>query len=193
MKIIFLDFDGVVSTYEKRWHLDPAKLTLVNTIVWQTDARIVVTSSWKVGKRKVDDFKEELFGSFLVDDKNNEAFKRFVKNIYDITDSKGPDRGSEIQRWLDAHEEEVENYVILDDDSDMLEDQLFNFVQTDTYEGITEREVKLCKKVLTDKVISPSRLNLVLTCRWRNECRGLENTGIREKIQEYRNNGRTNG
>ena len=93
MKIIFLDFDGVVSTYEKRWHLDPAKLTLVNTIVWQTGARIVVTSSLKVGSRKADDFKEQLLGSFLVDDKTNEAFKQFVNNIYDITDSKGPDRG----------------------------------------------------------------------------------------------------
>lgn len=183
MKIIFLDFDGVVSTYEKRWHLDPAKLTLVNTIVWQTGARIVVTSSWKVGSRKADDFKEQLLGSFLVDDKTNEAFKQFVKNIYDITDSKGPDRGSEIQRWLDANQKDVENYVILDDDSDMLDGQLFNFVQTDGYEGITEREVKLCKGVLTDKVINPIRLNLVLTCRWRNKCSGLKDTGIRRISQ----------
>jgi hypothetical protein len=38
-------------------------------------------------------------------------------------------RGVEIQQWLDEHPD-VTNYVILDDDSDMLEHQMKNFVVT---------------------------------------------------------------
>ena len=38
-------------------------------------------------------------------------------------------RGKEIQQWLDEHPE-VTNYVIFDDDSDMLEHQMNNFICT---------------------------------------------------------------
>lgn len=179
MNIIFLDFDGVITTYESRWCIDIGKVELIEEIVSKTDSKIVVTSSWKVGSLDVEHFKQKLTvekafktGNVL----NYPQFKKFLEHIYDITDCKGSWRGDEIQRWLDSHEEEIDNYVILDDDSDFTEEQLFNFVQTDTYEGITPREVKLCVARLTNTPIrNPIRMNLVLTTMWRNNNQGLKN------------------
>lgn len=47
MKIIFLDIDGVVSTHRCQWKLDPEKMELIKRICDATDAKIVVTSSWR--------------------------------------------------------------------------------------------------------------------------------------------------
>ena len=154
MKIIFLDFDGVISTYEKGWRFDVEKIELLKEIVDKTDAKIVVTSSWKRGFTEVDNFIKSFYDKPRNKDlKKVTIFDWFAKSIYDITDNNGSWRGDEIQRWIDKHNEEIESYVILDDDSDFRDNQLFNFVQTDTYEGITSREVKLCIKILNNKRI----------------------------------------
>lgn len=154
MKIIFLDFDGVISTYEKGWRFDVEKIELLKEIVDKTDAKIVVTSSWKRGFTEVDNFIKSFYNKPRNKDlKNITIFDWFANSIYDITDNNGSWRGDEIQRWIDKHNEEIESYVILDDDSDFRDNQLFNFVQTDTYEGITSREVKLCIKILNNKRI----------------------------------------
>ena len=190
MKILFLDFDGVVSTFEKGWRLDEEKLSLLKEIIDNTNAKIVVSSSWKVGYNDVDNFIEALGGRREPETiKNNgNMFQWFCNNIYDITDSNGSWRGDEIQRWIDAHEEEIESYAILDDDSDMRENQLFNFVQTDCYEGITSREVKLCIKILNnERIQNPIRLNLELTTKWRNNCNGLDKNNISLLLKEYYN------
>lgn len=190
MKILFIDFDGVVSTFEKGWRLDEEKLSLLKEIIDNTNAKIVVSSSWKVGYNDVDNFIETLGGRRESETiKNNgNMFQWFCNNIYDITDSNGSWRGDEIQRWIDAHEEEIESYAILDDDSDMRENQLFNFVQTDGYEGITSREVKLCIKILNnERIQNPIRLNLELTTKWRNNCNGLDKNNISLLLKEYYN------
>ena len=46
-------------------------------------------------------------------------------------------RGTEIQMWLDAHPE-VDNYVILDDDTDMLDSQYEHFVHISYEKGLNE-------------------------------------------------------
>ena len=163
---------------------------MLKEIIDNTNAKIVVSSSWKVGYNDVDNFIETLGGRRKSETiKNNgNMFQWFCNNIYDITDSNGSWRGDEIQRWIDAHEEEIESYAILDDDSDMRENQLFNFVQTDGYEGITSREVKLCIKILNnERIQNPIRLNLELTTKWRNNCNGLDKNNISLLLKEYYN------
>lgn len=197
MKILFLDFDGVITTYDSKWCIDTKKLLLVNDIVSQTDAKIVVTSSWKHGHIDVDSFKKSIYNKktdkcsplcYNTISENEAIFARFIDQIYDITDSNGSWRGDEIERWINAHEDEIESYVILDDDSDFHEDQLFNFVQTDTFEGLTEREVKLCVARLNGKRISnPIRMNLELITKWRNNCHGIEKNNIEQLLNEYYN------
>lgn len=57
------------------------------------------------------------------------------------------DRGYEIQEYLDNHSN-ITNYVIIDDNSDMLESQMKNFLQTDLKTGLTKNDYPKIKKIL---------------------------------------------
>ena len=128
-RIIFLDFDGVIDGWWSKYNLDPKKIALVEEIIKATDAKIVVSSSWSVGCRNAEEFIERDFSGYFKR-KTTEISRKslFIESIIDVTDHMGSSRGDEIQRWLDAHEDEVESYVILNDDNDMNEDQFFNFI-----------------------------------------------------------------
>ena len=63
-KIIFLDFDGVISTPECRWNLDPEKIALLEELIKETDAKIVVSSSWSVGSKTAEHFVNKLFNGW---------------------------------------------------------------------------------------------------------------------------------
>lgn len=64
-------------------------------------------------------------------------------------------RGNEIHKWLgdnsDIIGEESNNYIILDDDSDMLYWQRNNFVNVDQYVGLTPKQVYKATRFLTGK------------------------------------------
>lgn len=47
MKVIFLDFDGVITTMKSHWNLCKEKMELVKEIVDKTGAKIVISSSWR--------------------------------------------------------------------------------------------------------------------------------------------------
>jgi hypothetical protein len=53
-----------------------------------------------------------------------------------ITGSRKKLRGEEIQEWLNQHDN-IDDYVILDDDSDMLDEQFKHFHHCDNYFGLT--------------------------------------------------------
>ena len=125
-KILFLDIDGVVNSrattsFRELYPLDPHMAFMVGKIQLDTDCEVVLSSSWR----------HHPDGVAAVE-------KRIVK-IYDKTptlDHLGV-RGHEIQAWLDKHPE-VERYAILDDDSDMLDEQKPNFFKTTFQNGLTE-------------------------------------------------------
>lgn len=174
LKIIFLDFDGVISTHEKGMNLDPAKIALLEEILSFTDAKIVVSSSWRVGTRNKDEFIKKLFGSKRSKD-IVPSCQIFINAIYDITDTQGNSRGEEVQRWIDKHENEIDQYVILDDENEYSDEQLFNFVQVDGYEGLSGREAKICVKMLNgERIEFPSRINKELTFRRMLKYRDME-------------------
>lgn len=184
MRVIFLDIDGVVSTFECQWRLDINKLLLLRDIIVDTDAKIVISSSWRHGCKTIEELKNK-FRTFrlppLLKDTIDDIFLQYIVGMTSICGI----RGEEIKQYLEEHGN-IESYVILDDDSDMLDEQLFNFVQTDGFEGITTREVKLCKSILSgEKVINPIRLNYTLRNEWINNCIGLEKTDIKERMKEY--------
>lgn len=142
MKIIFLDVDGVLNMHISGglYALNRKRVQLLEKLIKETGAFIVLSSTWR---------------------KDTKAFKKLSRNlgyrglkIYDVT----PDfsfkkngerayRGHEIQDWLNLHPE-VEQYVIIDDDADMLDSQLRNFVQTDGNIGLTDTLVYRAKYIL---------------------------------------------
>lgn len=132
MKILFLDVDGVLNSTRSRSFLALSKgaLRRLRSIVEQTGCKIVVSSTWR---------KHEFSRVRL-----RKTLRYKGLEIYDITPdfSRGSIgergcRGDEIQEWLDRHPETTA-YCILDDDSDMLDSQLRNFVQTDMDYGLTD-------------------------------------------------------
>ena len=191
MKVIFLDFDGVITTYESKWKIDVNKIKIINDICDKTNAKIIVTSSWRIGHRgDVSAFHERLKRYFINHnylDIVKYTFDMFINNIVGMTECIGGLRGDEIKSYMSEHSE-VENYVIIDDDSDMCDDQLFNFVQTDTCDGITERDAKLCVDILNGvEIVNPIRMNNELKFRWilTDRYPGIENN-IEELLKKYK-------
>lgn len=121
MKIIFVDVDGVLNeaTTPARTKcgyifVDQDKLLRLKRIVDATDAKIVLSSTWRYDRND-----PKYNGDFL---ELQDAFRNVGLEFFDYTpvDSIGIRRGMEIQAWLGAHRGEVERFVILDD-------QLFDF------------------------------------------------------------------
>lgn len=155
MKVIFLDIDGVLN-HQKHYEwlietdeptpmqrtypyteFNPESCRLLNEIIWETGAKIVVSSSWRLdGEARL-----------------NALFKFFgLPKIYDITPCLNTTRGIEIGAWLAAHPE-ITNYVILDDDEDMNAEQMPFFIKTNPYEDglnedVKERAIQILKKEL---------------------------------------------
>lgn len=63
----------------------------------------------------------------------------------------GRKRGYEIQEWLDNNPD-VTHYVILDDNSDMLDSQLGNFVKTDMFRGLCGADAEKAIKILNEEL-----------------------------------------
>lgn len=175
MKIIFLDFDGVI-TIPPTWILNANKIKLIKKLVEETGAKIVVSSSWR--SDNVEDTIKSITGYTKKCPKTKMLYW-LADNIYDVTpwnsakNFKGSGRGGQIQTWLDNHSKEVENYIIIDDDGDMLDSQLYHFIQTDYQTGFTEHEYELAYRVLMNKYIyNTLGLNFELRNRWRKKCEG---------------------
>lgn len=174
MRIIFLDIDGVLNSWASFYKITTEKLQLLNDLIEQTGAKIVISSSWRIGSKDVKDFLDKNFSNkrtFRLDNPNQELIDNiFYNNTIGLTDTFGPNRGDEIKRWLDIYSDDVESYVIFDDDSDMLDEQLEHFVQTDTYYGITDREIHLASLILNKQYVpNKIRLNRELYYRYRKQ------------------------
>lgn len=117
MKVIFLDIDGVLNSvaYDRertpdQGNIDESRLPLLKRIVDESGAYIVLTSSWRKH------WEREVSLCDTVGKELNDTFRKFQLQIADKTPLIGAgQRALEIQRWLDAHEGQVECFVILDD------------------------------------------------------------------------------
>jgi len=153
-KIIFLDIDGVLATpdYLKdgNWALNPKKQELLSEILNQTGAKIVLSSSWRLHTIKETKSYMKEQGFLFVDDIIGITIRAYHYIDRSSKIHLSIPRGVEIQQWIDTHihSENGKNwqkkklgvdyqYVILDDDSDMLFTQSNNFIQTDSNFGLT--------------------------------------------------------
>ena len=135
MKIIFLDVDGVLNSVQDNfsWTIESDKhLILLACIVRRTNAKIVVSSSWR-NCSLLDTLKKRL--------------NDFSMSIYDKTKDIG-ERGLEIKDWLDNHND-IESFVILDDeDFDIKSYFPNNFVKIDEEVGLQKEDVEKCIHIL---------------------------------------------
>jgi hypothetical protein len=162
-KIIFLDIDGVLAIPQsmKAWGLVESKQLLLKEILDKTNAEIVLSSSWR--HATVEYTKAYMTEQgFMFSDKIIGVTIR----AYQYIDKKDKihlsiPRGVEIQQWIDTniHSENGKNfetkelgvdynYVIIDDNNDMLYTQSKNFIQTDGENGLTESEVQKAIQIL---------------------------------------------
>lgn len=146
MKVIFLDVDGVlnstysdsISTGEKGWMWDTVSeyhLEKLKRIVDKTDAKIVLSSSWRV-------YHPLLTGDGEITDELLKILVHkldiFGLSIYDVTpELRLQIRGNEIKQWLDNHSE-VEKYVIIDDEYDFRYEQEPFVIRTTMTNGLTD-------------------------------------------------------
>ena len=79
----------------------------------------------------------------------------FTGTIFDVTPNLNTIRGLEIKKWLSnnsnllgAATDRFKDYVILDDEGDMLYWQRHNFIQVDSYTGITPTHIFKIKQML---------------------------------------------
>ena len=144
MNVIFLDIDGVVNTLmidvkpfdTKRGQITrdgfyykintPNDLEVSNrqAVMWlnklckETNAKIVITSTWRFGQDGLENTKKALYNSGLL---REIEIIGGTSRKYNYTNI----RGYEIADYIDSHPE-IEKYVIIDDDIDMLPKQMNN-------------------------------------------------------------------
>ncbi len=136
MKIIFLDIDGVLNSYEtmpkgERGGIIGIHAPLVRrflNLLEATGAKVVLSSTW----RKSDDWLEVMEANGLPKDifvgRTGSLYRKNLEGLYRGSEL----RGEEIDAWLAQHPETT-RYAIIDDDSDFLPHQ--PHFRTSLFEG----------------------------------------------------------
>jgi hypothetical protein len=139
MKIVFLDFDGVLNSLSDVAFsgasncFQAAFIGRLNAIVQASGAKVVVSSTWRVhhsidelrGLLRVSGFEGEIIGCTPV------FSYEHAQGLSDI----GVIRCNEIQAWIDAHPVPLTSFVILDD---------LDLAPLSAYQIKTDMEVGLC-------------------------------------------------
>ena len=141
IRIIFADIDGVCNSVQsakqyRTWSkLDPDCIARLNGLVERTGAKIVISSAWRFGD--TEELAELLQHQGITGPIIGET-PWMPKEA----------RGREIQTWLDRHPGEIESFVILDDDSDMVHLAPYH-VKTDIEVGLTDEDVARAEEILS--------------------------------------------
>ena len=127
MKIIFLDIDGVLNTSKtfeeiyneskltgvRRIPIDESKVKLLSYVISKTNAKIVLTSIWKLDYKKENNILIPTSDYTITLDK---ILNKYGIKIYDITPiDKNRIRQNEINMWLEGHHD-IDDFVIIDDE-----------------------------------------------------------------------------
>lgn len=143
MKAIFLDIDGVLNDEnillekqeENQIEISKEKLLLLKEIITKTNSKIILSSSWRNGLKKE---KKTISGATNFHKEFLKLLKKYDITIYDITGSPKGKRIEEILEYL-KNNKEIENYIILDDESLNSKHQ----IKTDFENGgLTKKHVK---------------------------------------------------
>ncbi len=159
MKILFLDFDGVminrasfqiprtVTEDANCATAHPDCIAALNHILDNTGAKIVVSSTWRIGFREI--AFRQIFKAWGVSGKSIGITPRLFRPevIHGRTIQMSAHRGVEIQKWLDSARAPVESFAILDDDADM-EHLSVRLIQTSFETGLTMSDANRAISIL---------------------------------------------
>lgn len=167
MKVIFLDVDGVLNSelfasqsLEEMKEgdapplksFDPFCIGNLNTITDETGAKIVLSSTWRNRYNSCEEANKE----FADHGMTGEIIDRTPKLDFEGVPYRPP-RGCEIEAWIEMNTErigkfahEYNDYVILDDDDDMLLGQYENFFRIEPYVGLTPHRAQDVIRFLKD-------------------------------------------
>lgn len=158
--IFFLDFDGVVVTNHtlKLWKaagspqtvagyaslLDPKILAAIDQMIQDCGGSVVISSTWRhlcpvpvVDVLQYAGFKSPVIGQTI---QINDTFGNYM-------------RGAEISAWMVAHQIQVQDVVILDDDSSAMKSPSDapkhggRVIQTDSRVGLTPKHLQRARKL----------------------------------------------
>lgn len=171
MKLLFLDIDGVLNHQEfycrvyedengdidkvkmQQWRdenpyplceFDPIAVKRVVDVLNETGAKLVVSSSWRIGDNGS---LKNIFAKVGLPTE----FEFTPNLMYNFSSLKMEDvcRGDEIKKYME--DKDVDAYVILDDDEDMLNEQQNSFIHCDFMVGFTENDKKRAIEILGKK------------------------------------------
>lgn len=169
--IIFLDIDGVLNSgfmpppsedMRSSWSdqgfnwFDPNCVSNLNQIIQATNARIVLSSSWRLAHSLRE--MREILTKWGVKNLRLIAATPLVPGEWDGDEQRNliNPRSVEIKKWLTNNPDTMDHFVILDDQDifssiDMdLHDEILepNFVQTVTDKGLTNDDAKRAITIL---------------------------------------------
>lgn len=174
MKVVFLDVDGVLNTsktFERVYHsfkdtgkkeldIDSFRLEYLKRIIDETEAKIVLSSTWS-------GFFQKLNDKIVPRNKKGQLFYNVLNyygiEIYDIlNDESYIGRECLIIDWLSKNE--VDSFIIIDDEPNMFKELIGRLIKTskvkdnqiltnmDDCFGLCEFHIQIAKDMLKSKV-----------------------------------------
>lgn len=153
---LFLDIDGVLNATDYMRHPDHLMIVLkghgrskvyfkelvdnLNEVFKECpDVKIVLSSTWRLSfdQDELQDLMDEMGIKTKCIGKTTHDYDRY--------------RGNQIKQWLIDHDAIESNYVIVDDDSDMLDEQLDRFVHVNSQQGLTIDHAKQIIEIFKGK------------------------------------------
>lgn len=173
MKIIFLDFDGVINDFLTFDEVNKCNVLVLKEIIDKTGALVVVTSS-----------KKYTFQSLNINKFDTLCYKLYIEqlnkmgiSIWDFTPLVDKNRELEILKYL-ACNPKIEHFLILDDDY-IFESLKEHQIYIDLQSGLRECHIKPAVDILNGK------LNFFHDCDNLNESNEQRNYRMNLKIKQY--------
>lgn len=152
--VVFLDMDGVLTQYMQMFfekppadklhygtrYIDKSRGQMFANFVNDNGLSVVLSSTWR--KRNDIQFNPQNFSALFT--KQTGA----TIPVVGCTEDLNTVRGVEIKKYVEQHS--ITNYVILDDDTDMLPEQMTRFVNVNHLNGLT----------MTDLIVASNMLHL---------------------------------
>jgi hypothetical protein len=122
--------------------LDPVALQFLDRMCREHELQVVISSTWRYKQRRRDFYQIFAAGGHI-------DLAKAIHDKWDTPVLADGTRGEEIERWLLDNDPDAE-YIILDDDCDMLEYQKKRFVCTDGYNGMLHEHFIAAEKIIEE-------------------------------------------